>query len=361
MVALPSSSSSARRAPGRYSSSLLAQIVLTFALFSALLVTTSLAARTKATVVEGSEAILPMKKHSLYAPYVESNLQNKYWDFGGDAIVDTNRHVRLTQDKPHQAGYLWSRTPINNDNYEIEFEFRIDGKAGVTFGDGLALWLTDDRAKTGPVFGSKDRFRGLGVFFDTYANARHPYAFPRVMAMIGDGKTEYNGARDGGGQELGACSIDIRRTRVATKGRLTFVRGVYLELKIHYKEWDTWEPCFKIEDAQVPRNPFLGFSSLTGDVSDAHDIVNVKTSQIVFKNRSHVELLAERRKHFSPEAIKSAKAGSDYTTAYRASSFVHGVYHLIVFLVKWGIVVAVLAALVILGLRYRKKRDVKRF
>jgi heme/copper-type cytochrome/quinol oxidase subunit 2 len=40
---------------------------------------------------------------------------------------------------------------------------------------------------------------------------------------------------------------------------------------------------------------------------------------------------------------------------------VHGVYHLIVFLVKWGIVVAVLAALVIVGLRYRKKRDAKRF
>lgn len=34
-----------------------------------------------------------------------------------------------------------------------------------------------------------------------------PYAFPRVMAMIGDGKTDYNGARDGGGQELGACSV----------------------------------------------------------------------------------------------------------------------------------------------------------
>jgi mannose-binding lectin 2 len=124
-------------------------------------------------VVEGSEAILPMKKHSLYAPYVESNLQNKYWDFGGDAIVDTNRHIRLTQDKPHQAGYLWSRTPIANDNYEVEFEFRIDGKAGVTFGDGLAVWLTDDRAEPGPVFGNKDKFRGLGVFFDTYANARH--------------------------------------------------------------------------------------------------------------------------------------------------------------------------------------------
>lgn len=174
MVALGQSSPAAR-APtvARYSSSLLAHLLLTFALFSSLLVTSSLAARTKATVVEGSEAILPMKKHSLYAPYVESNLQNKYWDFGGDAIVDTNRHIRLTQDKPHQAGHLWSRLPIGNDNYEIEFEFRIDGKAGVTFGDGMAVWLTDERAQTGPVFGSKDRFRGLGIFFDTYANARH--------------------------------------------------------------------------------------------------------------------------------------------------------------------------------------------
>jgi len=40
-----------------------------------------------------------------------------------------------------------------------------------------------------------------------YANTRHPYAFPRVTSMLGDGKTSYNYGNDGEGQELGACSV----------------------------------------------------------------------------------------------------------------------------------------------------------
>lgn len=34
------------------------------------------------------------------------------------------------------------------------------------------VWLTKDRATVGPVFGSADRFEGLGIFFDTYDNER---------------------------------------------------------------------------------------------------------------------------------------------------------------------------------------------
>lgn len=55
----------------------------------------------------------------------------------------------------------------------MQFEFKVDGQATNTYGDGLAMWLTDERAQSGPVFGSKDYFTGLGIFFDTFANARH--------------------------------------------------------------------------------------------------------------------------------------------------------------------------------------------
>lgn len=34
------------------------------------------------------------------------------------------------------------------------------------------VWLTKDRLTPGPVFGSKDNFNGLGIFFDTYDNER---------------------------------------------------------------------------------------------------------------------------------------------------------------------------------------------
>lgn len=34
------------------------------------------------------------------------------------------------------------------------------------------MWLTKQRMSEGPVFGSVDKFEGLGVFFDTYDNER---------------------------------------------------------------------------------------------------------------------------------------------------------------------------------------------
>lgn len=84
-------------------------------------------------------------------------------------------------------GYLWSRMPIlpANENFQIDVEFavrvirprppaspthqhyrlltgvearggQVDGKTSShnLFGDGFAMWLTTDRAKPGPVFGS---------------------------------------------------------------------------------------------------------------------------------------------------------------------------------------------------------------
>lgn len=37
----------------------------------------------------------------------------------------------------------------------------------------MAMWLTQERAQPGPVFGSKDYFTGLGIIIDTFANSRH--------------------------------------------------------------------------------------------------------------------------------------------------------------------------------------------
>jgi mannose-binding lectin 2 len=85
-----------------------------------------------------SDAIVPLKTHSLYPPYVEADLQNPFWDYGGDTIIDTNRAVLLTQDRRSQAGWLWSRLPLSVSNFEIVSEFKIDGKSfgNHPYGDG---------------------------------------------------------------------------------------------------------------------------------------------------------------------------------------------------------------------------------
>lgn len=88
-------------------------------------------------------------------------------------------------------------------------EFKIHG-TGNLHADGMAMWLTKQRAIPGPVFGSTDRFEGLGIFFDTYKNARPGTIFPYVMAMVGDGQTTYDKAHDGKENELAGCSVCAR-------------------------------------------------------------------------------------------------------------------------------------------------------
>ncbi|KAL5638202.1 hypothetical protein ACGC1H_005042 [Rhizoctonia solani] len=224
---------------------------------------------------------VPLRTHSIYAPYVDQDLQNRWFSFGGNAYVNTNKHVRLTRDKPSQSGWLWSRLPLTASSYEIIIEFKVSGGSSHLYGDGFAIWLTDTRAQPGPVFGSVDNFVGLGVFIDTYANSRHTYAFPRIMAMLGDGKTSYDSGNDGASNELAACSANIRKTEIATKLKLTYFKDEYLNVQLQYKGWDEWTECFTVHDVSLPNSPYLGFTAHTGDVSDNHDIISISTASAI--------------------------------------------------------------------------------
>ncbi|KAF9190963.1 hypothetical protein BGZ51_007981 [Haplosporangium sp. Z 767] len=223
----------------------------------------------------------PLRTHSIYMPYIDQELQNRWFDFGGDAIINTNTHIRLTQDMPSQTGYLWSRLPITSSNFQIEFEFKVEGKGDGLYGDGFAVWLTKERAEIGPVFGNRDNFEGLGIFFDTYANSRQAHSFPFVMAMLGDGRTSYNGAQDGITNSIGKCESDFRSKLVPTKGRIAYYResGV-LTLKLQTKAWDEWDECFTLTDIKLPQIAYLGFTALTGEVHDNHDIISVTTNTL---------------------------------------------------------------------------------
>ncbi|KAH7925298.1 hypothetical protein BV22DRAFT_1065213 [Leucogyrophana mollusca] len=223
------------------------------------------------------ERTVQLRTHSIFPPYIDQDLQNRWWDFGADAYINTNKHIRLTRPKPSQMGWLWSRLPLTATNFVIEVEFKVTGESTHLYGDGLAVWLTKTRAEPGPVFGSIDKFEGLGVFLDTYANGRHPYGFPRIVGMVGNGSATYDQDHDGEANSLGACSANFRRTNVITKLKLTYVKDSYVDVKIHYRAWDDWSDCFRIEGVSLPASPFLGISAMTGEVHDAHDVISVTT------------------------------------------------------------------------------------
>ncbi|CAG8541791.1 12075_t:CDS:2 [Dentiscutata heterogama] len=218
-------------------------------------------ANTNVNPVTPGESVIPLRTHSLYMPYIDQDLQNRWFDFGADTVINTNKYIRLTHDRQSQTGWLWSRLPLTATNWQVEFEFKIDGHNPSLYGDGMAVWFTTDRAKPGPVFGFIDKFEGLGIFFDTYANSRQSLSLAFISLCHGN--------------------ADIRGKSVATKARITYYKNTYLEVKLQYKEWDQWEPCFTINNITIPTVAYLGFSALTGDVSDNHDVISITTNNMI--------------------------------------------------------------------------------
>jgi mannose-binding lectin 2 len=176
----------------------------------------------------------------------------------------------------------------------------------------MAMWLTKQRASPGPVFGSVDRFEGLGIFFDTYKNNRPGTVFPYVMAMVGDGNKPYDKANDGKDNELYGCSArGIRGASVPTKARLTYFQEKSLKLELQYKAEGQWEKCFETSDPPaIPSVAYLGFSAETGELSDHHDIISVET-----KN------LYDTKGREAPKASKPSKTGGKklYTATTKES------------------------------------------
>ncbi|KXN69261.1 hypothetical protein CONCODRAFT_79421 [Conidiobolus coronatus NRRL 28638] len=213
--------------------------------------------------------------HSLYPPFVNVfDIEN--WDFGGDAIVDTYSHIRLTPDNPSKSGYLWSKDYLPNKNWQVEFKFKVGGISKGLSGDGFAFWAARERAISGPVFGSKDYFNGLGIFFDTFHNAMtNDIEFPYISAQIGDGNMHYDNDQDGKPTEKSGCSYDFKNHN-NVKAKITYVKDVSLELRLQ-KDDDDWTTCFAIPNVKLPENIYLGFSGLTGQLHDQHDINYVTT------------------------------------------------------------------------------------
>jgi len=228
---------------------------------------------------------IPLRTHTLSPPYLDSDMQSRWFDFGGNTIVRADQYIRLTSDRPSQEGWIFSRVPLTATNWEIEVEFKIHGN-GNLHGDGMAMWLTKQRATPGPVFGSVDSFEGLGIFIDTYKNNRPGTVFPYVMAMVGDGTKTYDKSNDGKDNEYMGCSArGIRGATVPTKLRLRYFQDKSLKLELQYKAEDQWELCFEsTEPPTIPSVAYLGFSSETGELSDNHDIIKVNTMNLYDTN-----------------------------------------------------------------------------
>ncbi|PVU99715.1 hypothetical protein BB559_000449 [Furculomyces boomerangus] len=222
-----------------------------------------------------------IQKLSINPPYIDQGFHIQDWDFGGDSIVDAISGIYLTPDIPSRRGMIWSTITLPENGWSVEFEFFVGSKNKDTlYGDGLAFWATKERSEPGTVFGNRNYFNGLGIFFDTYANGKNWSKMPLVVGMLGDGKKSYDESTDGLSNSFGSCSgIEFRQTDIPVKAKITYIAGKLLDVKLSVNGFE-WKDCMNVKDFTIPSDLYLGFSAITGQLSDAHRLINVNTFKV---------------------------------------------------------------------------------
>lgn len=258
------------------------------------------------------------------------------WDFAGTTIV-TSSFVRLTTDEQSRRGSLWNSVPIYFRNWEVHVEFRVSGKGKDLFGDGMAFWYVKRPLTTGSVFGNEELFSGLGIFMDTYANQNgaHSHGHPYISAMVNNGSLGYDHDRDGTHSELAGCESKFRGVDHDTYLSVRY-EGDVLTVSTDISGKNEWAQCFKVSGVQLPTGYYMGVSAATGDLSDNHDVISIKTYELEV---SEAELKQGDRSSIIPSALTQAAAREHVHDAPAGSSILK-VFFIVVFSIIGLIAVA---------------------
>jgi len=211
----------------------------------------------------------PHPSHSFRPPYSTGRVGIRGWNYGGDVTIYQD-FVRLTQDAQSKIGYIWNRNALTFNDWEATLSVKIDGK-GRLGGDGIAFWYAAQSNTVGKAFGAPEKWKGLGVFIDTFDND-NKHDNPLISVIVNDGTMVYNPQTDGQDLQIGGCRAAFRKTSGSPSLRVTY-RGSIKELKVQYDLTGSnkWQDCFT-GSVDLPTGYYLGISAATGGVSDNHDI-----------------------------------------------------------------------------------------
>lgn len=285
------------------------------------------------------------RHHSLIKPYLTSGMAIPYWDTHGLALA-SSQYVRLTADIQSRMGGIWNSVPVNMNNWEVQITFKIHGRGKELFGDGMAFWYTKDRMESGPVFGNKDFFSGLGIIIDTYSNhnGEHNHNHPYISAMVNNGSLHYDHDMDGTHTQLAGCECKLRNLNHDTHIAIRY-EDENLTVSTDFENKAAWKQCFQVSGVKLPTGYYFGLSAATGDLSDNHDVIGIRTYELEFPGAKKV---TEDRSQIIPSAASFAAPRERVPDAAPATSGLKMFFLVVVCLV-------VLGGLCLLGLLFYQK------
>ncbi|XP_067940041.1 protein ERGIC-53-like [Watersipora subatra] len=242
------------------------------------------------SVLSFSQATLSKRfeyKYSFKGPHlVQKDRTVPFWTYIGNAIASDD-FVRLAPSLKSQRGLIWNKIETSFDNWEVEITFKVAGRGRVG-ADGLAFWYTMEKeGMTGSVFGSRDNWNGLGVFFDSFDNDaqnNNPY----ISAQLNDGSRKFDHHTDGSLHQLGGCMRDYRNKPYPVRAKIRYENKV---LTIHTSSGLTkvteeeesehmYDLCAYITNVELARGGHFSVSAATGGLADDHDIMSFLTHSL---------------------------------------------------------------------------------
>lgn len=180
-----------------------------------------------------------------------------------------------------QKGAVWTKQKTTFDWWEVDISFRVSGRGRVG-ADGLAFWFVSEKGDyNGNVFGSSDRWNGLGIFFDSFDND-NKHNNPYISAVINDGTKNFDHQNDGGTQALAGCLRDFRNKPFPTRARIEYYQNV-LTVLFHNGMTNNdqdYEMCLRAENVHLPKQGYFGLSAATGGLADDHDVFHFLTTSL---------------------------------------------------------------------------------
>lgn len=226
--------------------------------------------------------------HSFAAPFDEvdnsgTRIVSKNWRTGGVANVNQN-FVRLTPDRQSKKGALWSRKALGVPAFSTVLKFRISGVGKNFFGDGIALWITQQGYFIeGDLHGSAEKFKGVGIIVDTFKNTERLAQHKDVTILVNDGSKNTEQMTE----NVVGCDGSLRYHSERADFSVTdsskikvIVDGTKLRVSVDERNSGEWRECAAIDlpfENDWTQRAHLAVTASTGQLADNHDVLSLSS------------------------------------------------------------------------------------
>lgn len=186
------------------------------------------------------------------------------------------------------------------------------GTADNNVGSGVALWITKGREKPGTLYGSAEKFNGIGVFFDSFDNDNKKDN-PIIMGTENDGTKQFNAASDHQGDRFGGCRAKYRNRGSLVRVKIKYVAGEdgrgHIQMWLSMKDNGHFDVCFakdgiKLDCGTSKTGCRIGFSASNLPAKDARVGDMVSVSQFKLWDLSEKEYDQTRRELAERDRIR---------------------------------------------------------